>query len=566
MSNKKLFAIILSAVLLTSVVTVAAYKIFTKNPELPTLTSNPNLESIVDSIDYSENLLDSNAVYKEKFAEDLNSQGKWIPVKSSDLIRELTSPPSDEEPPVVQNVSNETPINENTSVARNIAPAEYTEPVQEEVKTNVSSNVSSENVQQTETKTVIQEKIVYIWQPNDCNERSWNPYSNGHWEFTYAGWVWASDYRWGRHCYNYGRWVWTSFYGWVWMPGGRWAPNWVTWRHCGNYNGNSYIGWYPTCPVLYWTNYQSHLVVCNSHFTSNPIRWTVVNQKDLTSKITNITKVHPEKNSVILNNSGKVRVNTLAIDDRKVKYSGPNVNEISQVTKSTITPKYIEIPVDPKNEKNSAGTKQTVVSDPVAKVKTTKNTTTTINGNDLIEKIRKTNVSNPNGTSDPNITTNPVNPKTKTTTTNPVKIADPSVNHIKTTDKTKTEPPAKTVTTPKSTTTPKSETPKQEPKKQDPPKQEPVKQEPKKQEPKKQDPPKQEPKKQDPPKQNPPPKYEPKYDPPVYNPPPPPKQDPPRQDPPKQDPPRQDPPRQDPPKQDPPKQNPPQDSPKKGKD
>jgi len=74
MSNKKLFAIILSAVLLTSVVTVGAYKIFTKNPELPTLTSNPNLESIVDSIDYSENLLDSNAVYKEKFAEDLNSQ------------------------------------------------------------------------------------------------------------------------------------------------------------------------------------------------------------------------------------------------------------------------------------------------------------------------------------------------------------------------------------------------------------------------------------------------------------------------------------------------------------
>ena len=165
MSNKKLFAIILSAVLLTSVVTVAAYKIFTKNPELPTLTSNPNLESIVDSIDYSENLLDSNAVYKEKFAEDLNSQGKWIPVKSSELIRELTSPPSDEEPPVVQNVNNETPINENTSVARNIAPSEYTEPVQEEVKTNVSSNVSSENVQQTETKTVIQEKIVYIWQP-----------------------------------------------------------------------------------------------------------------------------------------------------------------------------------------------------------------------------------------------------------------------------------------------------------------------------------------------------------------------------------------------------------------
>lgn len=561
MSNKKLFAIILSAVILTSIATVAAYKIFTKNPELPTLTSNPNLESIVDSIDYSENLLDSNAVYKQKFDEDLTSQGKWIPIKAKDIIQELTSPSQTEAP--VQNVSNENAVTENTSVARNIAPADKETFVEEVPTTNLTSSNDNANVKEvkevTETKTI--EKIIYIWQPNECNERSWNPYSNGHWEFTCAGWVWASDYRWGRHCYNYGRWVWTSFYGWVWMPGGRWAPNWVTWRHCGNYNGNSYIGWYPTCPVLYWTNYQSHLVVCNSHFSSNPIHWTVVNQKDLTSKITNITKVHPEKNGEILNNSGKVRVNTLAIDDQKVKYNGPNVNEISKVTKSTITPKYIEIPVDPKNEKNSAGTKQTVVSDPVAKVKTTKNTTTSINGNELIDKIRKTNVSNPNGVSDPNVFTNPVNPKTTTTKTNPVKIADPSVNPVKTIDKTKTEPPAKTVTTPKSTTTPKSETPKQEPVKQEPKKQDPPKQEPKKQEPKKQ-----EPTKQDPPKQNPPPKYEPKYDPPVYNPPPPPKQDPPRQDPPKQDPPKQNPPKQDPPRQDPPRQNPPQDAPKKNKD
>jgi len=158
-------------------------------------------------------------------------------------------------------------------------------------------------------------------------------------KFTYAGWVWASDYRWGNHCYNYGRWVWTSFAGWVWMPGGRWAPNWVTWRHCNNYNGGSYVGWYPTCPVLYWTNYQSHLVVCNSHFTSNPVHWTVVNTTDISKHITKTTKIDPTKNIEILNNSSKVKISTLAIDDQKIKYNGPNVNEISQVTKSTITPK-----------------------------------------------------------------------------------------------------------------------------------------------------------------------------------------------------------------------------------
>lgn len=522
MSNKKLFAIILSAVILTSVVTVAAYKIFTKNPETPSLTSNPNFESIVDTIDYSENLLDSNAVYKEKFDEDLTSQGKWIPVKSSDLIRELTSPPVQDEAPVVQNVSNENTARENTSTAENMAPADN-QSVQEEV----TNNISSENVkQETENKVTTVEKIVYIWQPNECSGSSWNPYTNGHWEFTYAGWVWASDYRWGRHCYNYGRWMWTSFYGWVWMPGGRWAPNWVTWRCNYNYNGGCYIGWYPTCPRLYWRDYHSNLVVCNSHFTSNPHHWTVVNQVNITKSVTNTTKIHPDKNAEILNNSGKVHVNTMAIDDRKIKYSGPNVNVINQVTKSTITPKSIEIPVN--IDKNSAGTKTTVVSEPVTKVKVTKSTQ--INGNDLLDKIRKTNVSNPNTITNINNTgTTTTPPPTKNTTEPPIKTAGPSVN-----PPTKTEPPAKTVTPPtKSTTTPKSETPKQNP---------PTKQEPPKQNP---------PTKQEPPKQNPPPKYEPKYDPPVYNPPPPVKQDPPRQDTPKQDPPRQDPPKQDPPKQEP---------------
>jgi hypothetical protein len=545
MSSKKLFAIILSAVILTSAVTIGAYKIFSKKSEAPSLTnSGPNLESIVDSIDYSENLLDSNAVYKEKFDEDLNSQGKWIPVKSSDLIRELTSPPSQDEPPAIQNVSNEPPVetnpettieDKNTSVARNMAPSSENQVVQEEEKTNVSS----ENVKQ-ETETKVVEKIVYIWQPNECSGSSWNPYTNGHWEFTYAGWVWASDYRWGRHCYNYGRWVWTSFYGWVWMPGGRWAPNWVTWRTC-YYNGGCYIGWYPTCPRLYWRDYHSNLIVCNSHFTSNPHHWTIVNQVNITKTVTNITKLPPTKNSEILNNSTKTPVNVLAVDDTKIKYSGPNVTQINNVTKSTITPKTIEVPVT-KGETNTNGTKQTVVSEPGTK----NNTTRTIG---VIDPNGLKSVANINPTRNPEVPTTPV-PPIKPEKTNPNTTKSITTSTTKTDPTTKADPPVKSVTPPtKSTTTPKGNTPKQNPTtKQDPPKQNP---------PTKQDPPKQNPPpKYDPPKQNPPPKYEP----PVYNPPPtkqdPPRQDPPRQDPPKQNPPPPPPPRQDPPKQDPPKQEP----------
>ncbi len=541
MSNKKLFVIILSAVVLSSVVSLGAYKIFTKNTAPPSLTNNPNFETIVDSIDYSENLLDSNTVYKERFNSDLQSQGKWIPVKSTDLIKELTTDHS-KDSPEIQKVSNETLPEENSTLARNIAPVDNDDTFEEEVQTtNITSSNNNASVREvSENKTKTEVKIVYLWQPNDCNESSWNPYSNGHWEFTCAGWVWASDYRWGSHCYNYGRWMWTSFAGWVWMPGDRWAPNWVTWRYCGNYNGGSYCGWYPQAPVLYWQNYQSHLVVCNSHFNSNPIHWTVVNTNNFTKTITKTTKVNNEINSQILNNSSKVKtVNTLVTSEQQIKYSGPNVNEISKVTKSTITPKYIEVPT--KTDLTSSGTKQTVVSDPVVKIKQTKKT----DGVDpvkLNEQITKSNVSNP-------ITneTNPIKIKqpnniNTTSETNPVKTAGPSVNNTTKNTNVKEEQPAKSTSTTKTSTT-KTETPKQE----TPTKQTPTKQT--------------TPPKQDPPtKQNTPTKQDPpKYDPPVKQDPPPTRQDPPpvKQDPPpvKQDPPKQDPPKQDSPKQDPPKKD-----------
>lgn len=534
MSNKKLFVIILSAVILSSVVSLGAYKIFTKNSVPPSVIGNQNYDMVVDSIDYSENLLDSNSVYKKKFDNDLSSQGKWIPVKSTSIIKELTQDPATDSPEIQNINNNQTTPSETTILSKNISPVDNDETFEEEVSaTNLTSNNITPVKEVTETKTV--EKIIYIWQPNECNDRSWNPYTNGHWEFTCAGWVWASDYRWGNHCYNYGRWMWTSFAGWVWMPGGRWAPNWVTWRYCGNYSGGSYYGWYPTTPRLYWRDYQSHLVVCNSHFTSHPQNWTVVSTTNITKTINNTTKVDPVKNVDILKNSGKVKViNTLAIDNQKIRYNGPNVNEVSNVTKSTITPKYIEVPVT-KSEQNSAGTQQEGSTDPV-KVKQPKKTEET---NPVKHNV---NFTKTEGSSAVTSGTNPIiNVKPSVTNeTNPVKTTVPPVNTTKT-DKVKNDPPVvKSGTTTKTNTT-KTQTPKQEPTvKQNPP----VKQTPPTV---KQDPPKNDPPKYDPPKYNPPPIKQ--------APPPPVKQDPPPPPPVKQDPPKQDPPKQDPPKQDPPKKD-----------
>ena len=71
----------------------------------------------------------------------------------------------------------------------------------------------------------------------------WRPYSNGHWEWTDAGWYWVSEQPWGWACYHYGQWTYDTGYGWVWVPGTEWAPSWVCWRV-----GDGYIGWAPLPP------------------------------------------------------------------------------------------------------------------------------------------------------------------------------------------------------------------------------------------------------------------------------------------------------------------------------
>lgn len=79
------------------------------------------------------------------------------------------------------------------------------------------------------------------WQPVALNV-GWRPYyDGGHWEYTDAGWYWASDYPWGDIAFHYGRWAYTPS-GWVWIPGYDYAPAWVFWRHA---DADGYVGWAP---------------------------------------------------------------------------------------------------------------------------------------------------------------------------------------------------------------------------------------------------------------------------------------------------------------------------------
>ena len=71
----------------------------------------------------------------------------------------------------------------------------------------------------------------------------WQPYWDGRWVWTTAGWTWATEEPWGWATYHYGRWAALGSVGWVWLPGRVWGPAWVAWRW-----GGGYAGWCPLGP------------------------------------------------------------------------------------------------------------------------------------------------------------------------------------------------------------------------------------------------------------------------------------------------------------------------------
>jgi len=250
--------------------------------------NNPSDESFVDSIDYREDLLDSNLAYKQKF-DSLSKNGEWVEVKKTEIINE---------------------VNQGSS---------------ENAYDESSSNVT----------------VIYVWRPYAVDSywnTSWNPYCNGRWEFTYYGWVWVSDYNWGWACYNYGRWYYSNFYGWVWLPGSYWAPNWVSWRNYGNY-----CGWYPICPRFRWRNHHGNW--CRNYtYVSNPKQWVFCDIKDFNKKIDKTTVVHTESNNDMLKNSTKTKdINITRTNGVKIKYTGPEVSNVTKYTGVTNDPKEVKI-------------------------------------------------------------------------------------------------------------------------------------------------------------------------------------------------------------------------------
>ena len=109
-----------------------------------------------------------------------------------------------------------------------------------------------------------------VWRPTHVSS-GWQPYVDGRWVWTRAGWAWASDEPFGWAVYHYGRWAWSPAMGWMWVPGRIWAPAWVSWRW-----NDGYAAWCPLGPRdVTWEQPALWVVVPTRQFLE-PVRHHVV--------------------------------------------------------------------------------------------------------------------------------------------------------------------------------------------------------------------------------------------------------------------------------------------------
>jgi len=162
------------------------------------------------------------------------------------------------------------------------------------------------------------------WRPAYIGTQ-WQPYSNGHWEWTDQGWFWVSDEPWAWATYHYGRWAFDPYYGWVWVPGVEWGPSWVAWRE-----GGGCIGWAPLPPnceygpggvlLVERIRWHSHAFVFVEHrHFREPIRPTVI-----------------VRNQTIINQTVYINNVQRAERDHVVRHNGPSVERVQEFSSRRI--------------------------------------------------------------------------------------------------------------------------------------------------------------------------------------------------------------------------------------
>ena len=173
------------------------------------------------------------------------------------------------------------------------------------------------------------------WRPARV-EAGWQPYCNGNWQRTDAGWYWVSDEPWAWATYHYGRWNFTDQYGWYWVPQTQWAPAWVSWHE-----GGGYIGWAPLYPSdVRVISPRAYVFVEERHFLEPVSRSTVVVNS---TTIINKTVINEGPATAAIEKASGRKVQTVPVQELRHKEEAAVVAK--QRTPTSTSEKTVQPPV-----------------------------------------------------------------------------------------------------------------------------------------------------------------------------------------------------------------------------
>jgi hypothetical protein len=172
----------------------------------------------------------------------------------------------------------------------------------------------------------------YVWQPTVAvSATDWRPYSDGHWVWTDRGWFWESNEDFGWATYHYGRWAMIEGVGWVWVPGSRWAPAWVSWRHTDD---DDCVGWAPLPPESTFDVSVGFHSWCDSYYDIGPAAYLFIRIGDFCRPSYREFYVPQQQNVVLINRT--TNITNITYNNNVINNYGPRYETVSQLVQQRV--------------------------------------------------------------------------------------------------------------------------------------------------------------------------------------------------------------------------------------
>lgn len=187
------------------------------------------------------------------------------------------------------------------------------------------------NALQDQGQWVQVEGYGYCWLPDvAANNPDWQPYTDGYWAYTDAGWTWVSYEDFGWITYHYGRWAQVEDLGWVWVPDYEWAPAWVSWRTTneeGEGAGDGYIGWAPLPPEARFQADIGFSIWVDTDYDIGPRYYNFCRVRDFGAPVLGPVIIDRRRNITIINQT--VNITNITVNNNIVFNGGPGYRFVS---------------------------------------------------------------------------------------------------------------------------------------------------------------------------------------------------------------------------------------------